>query len=74
MNNIIETKLTEKELYHIMSWAFVMSLAGLVLVAVIASIGTQYVTGILSFGFLLTGLYTLFQSAHYYKLMTQTNL
>jgi len=74
MNNIIETKLTEKELYHIMSWAFVMSLAGLVMMIVTASIAEQNVTRILSFGFLLSGLYTLFQSMHYYKLMTQTNL
>jgi len=66
---MIETKLTAKELYHIMSWAFVMSLSGLVAIAITASIGTQYVTGIMEFGFLLSGLYTFFKSAHYYKLM-----
>jgi len=67
--NIIETKLEAKELYHIMSWAFVMSLTGILWAVVAASIGEQYITGIVSFGFLLTGIYTLFQSAHYYKLM-----
>jgi len=67
--NIIETKLNAKELYHIMSWAFVLSLAGLVVVAITASIDKQYVIGSLEAMFLLSGIYTLFKSAHYYKLM-----
>ena len=66
---MIETKLTAKELYHIMSWAFVLSLAGLVVVAIAAGIDKQYVIGSLELVFLLSGIYTLFKSAHYYKLI-----
>lgn len=70
-NNIIETKLTEKELYHIMSWAFVLSLSGLVVIAIMASIDKQYVVGSLEAVFLITGLYSLFKSVDYYKEMNK---
>jgi len=66
---MIETKLTAKELYHIMSWVFVLSLSGLVVISITASIDKQYVVGSLEAVFLITGLYSLFRSVDYYKEM-----
>jgi len=69
MNNIIETKLTAKELYHIMSWACVLSLSGLIVIGTTASLDKKYVVGTLEAVFLLSCIYTLFESVRYYKLM-----
>jgi len=67
--NIIETKLEAKELYHIMSWVFVISFVGALIVILTASIGKQYTIRVLLSGYAFVAIYSFMQSIHYYKRM-----
>ena len=73
MNNKIPTmtKLTATELYHIMSWVFVMSFVSLMILGIEAALHINNRDAINSFIYVLVMIYSLFESTKYYIAMKE---
>jgi len=68
MNNKIPlmTKLTATELYHIMSWVFVLSFVSLMILGIESALHINNKDAINSFIYVLVMIYSLFESTKYY--------
>jgi len=71
MNNKIPsmTKLSATELYHIMSWVFVLSFVSILALGIESALHIKNKDPINSFIFLLAMIYSLFESTKYYMEM-----
>jgi len=68
MNNKIPTmnKLTATELYHIMSWVFVLSFVSLMILGIESAMHINNRDAINSFIYVIVMIYSLFESTKYY--------
>ena len=73
LNNKIPTmtKLTATELYHIMSWVFMISFGSLIILGIESALDLNNKDAINSFIYVLVMIYSLFESTKYYIAMKE---